>query len=81
MSKTLLEVIHWGISVLIFMLSLVVFSGCSAKVVTEYKPVHIPVKCDVTPPTKPTATGDIVRDNLLILKYVEQLEQSLKLCI
>ncbi len=81
MSKYIIEAIHWLISVVIFVVALVIFSGCTPKTITQYEQVYIPIKCDVNIPQKPNDTKDEVKNNLLIINYVKQLEQALKRCM
>lgn len=76
----------WGeVIIKVVMLTVIVISslllfGCSPKVITEYKTVQVPVKCQLEIPKKPTSTGDILKDNTLILKYNEELLITLKKC-
>ena len=66
--------------VIIIVITLLLF-GCSAKTVTKYEPVYIPVKCEVIEPKLPVYSGDIIKDNLQILKYADELKISLNKCI
>lgn len=66
--------------VIIIVITLLLF-GCSAKTVTKYEPVYIPVACEVKEPKLPVYTGDIIKDNLKILKYADELKISLNKCI
>ena len=66
--------------VIIIVITLLLF-GCSAKTVTKYEPVYIPVKCEVIEPKLPVYSGDIIKDNLKILKYADELKISLNKCI
>ena len=62
---------------LIIILSLMLF-GCANKV--HYKDVYIPVKCNIGTIERPKTSGNILKDNLNILKYAEQLELSINKC-
>lgn len=66
--------------VLIIIFTLLLF-GCSPATVTKYEPVYIPVKCEVIEPKLPVTSGDIIKDNLKILKYADELKISLNKCI
>lgn len=66
--------------VLVFIVGYILF-GCSPKTVVEYKPVNVPVKCEIDLPTKPVYTGDVVKDNISITKYAEEVENALQFCI
>lgn len=63
----------------IIVLSLILF-GCSAKTHIEYVPVSVPVVCDVDIPKKPIYSGDVVKDNLMIMLYADELRASLEKC-
>ena len=66
--------------VIIIVITLLLF-GCSPATVTKYEPVYIPVKCEVIEPKLPVYSGDIIKDNLKILKYADELKISLNKCI
>ena len=74
------QVMKFMFLVIIIVITLLLF-GCSAKTVTKYEPVYIPVKCEVIEPKLPVASGDIIKDNLKILKYADELKISLNKCI
>lgn len=63
----------------ILLLSFILF-GCSTKTQIEYVPVSVPVACDVEEPQRPLYTGDVVKDNIKILMYAEELNAALKKC-
>lgn len=70
--------------IIVVVLGLLLFNGCSAKNTQPsvvYEPVMIPQKCEVDIPQKPLSTGDIAKDNVLILQYSENLLLALKTCI
>ncbi len=67
--------------IIIIVITLMLFGGCSGKHVSQsYEPVYIPVECEVNVPPKPGYTGDILKDNLLIIKYSEELKAALFKC-
>ena len=66
--------------VIIIVITLLLF-GCSPATITKYEPVYIPVKCEVIEPKLPVYSGDIIKDNLQILKYADELKISLNKCI
>lgn len=69
-----------SILIIILILSFILF-GCSHKQPqVVYKYVSVPVKCDVVIPSKPQYTGDIIKDNINILKYSDILLLNLKKC-
>lgn len=68
------------ILIVIIIITLHLF-GCSSKAITNYEHVYVPVKCEVKEPAKPKPSGDIIKDNLLILKYSDELKVSLKKCL
>lgn len=65
--------------VIIIVITLLLF-GCSTKTITKYEPVYIPVACDVKEPVRPKTSGDIIKDNVMILKYADELSISLNKC-
>lgn len=79
-SKWWSEVIIKLIMLLIIIISSLLLFGCTAKTITEYKTVQVPVKCKIDIPSKPKSTGDILKDNILILKYSDELFIALKKC-
>lgn len=66
--------------VIIIVITLLLF-GCSPATITKYEPVYIPVACEVKEPKLPVYSGDIIKDNLKILKYADELKISLNKCI
>lgn len=66
--------------VIIIIITLLLF-GCSAKTITKYEPVYIPIACEVKEPVKPNSSGDVIKDNIMILKYADELKISLNKCI
>lgn len=66
--------------ILIFIAGYILF-GCSAKTEIVYKPVHIPVKCEVEIPSRPKSTQDVVIDNINLIKYTEKVENTLLFCV
>lgn len=75
------DLYHITLAVLFFFLALVLF-GCSAKPIYKQniKEVYVPVKCHAQVPQKPKETGSIVLDNINIITYARELEQTLVLC-
>lgn len=73
------QVMKFMFLVIIIIITLLLF-GCSAKTVTKYEPVYIPVKCEVIEPIRPKASGDVIKDNIMILKYADELHVSLNKC-
>ena len=69
-----------SIPILVLILSLGLF-GCSAtQPKVEYVPVSIPIKCTIYEPQRPQPSGDIIKDNLLILKYADEMRIALRKC-
>lgn len=69
-----------SIPIVIIILGLILF-GCSAtQPKVEYVPVSIPIKCTITEPQRPQPSGDIIKDNLLILKYSDEMRIALRKC-
>ena len=66
--------------VLIIIFTLLLF-GCSPATITKYEPVYIPIACEVKEPVRPNSSGDIIKDNIMILKYADELKISLNKCI
>ena len=66
--------------VIIIIITLLLF-GCSPATVTKYEYVYSPVVCEVKEPVRPGTTGDVVKDNVMILKYADELKISLNKCI
>ena len=66
--------------VIIIVITLLLF-GCSPTTITKYEPVYIPIACEVKEPVKPNSSGDIIKDNIMILKYADELKISLNKCI
>lgn len=65
--------------IIITAVSLLLF-GCSATTITEYKQVYVPVSCNVNDVKKPKPSGDIIKDNIMILKYADELLINLNKC-
>lgn len=65
--------------VIIIIITLLLF-GCSPATVTKYEPVYIPVACEVKEPARPGTTGDVIKDNVMILKYADELNIALNKC-
>lgn len=66
--------------VLVFIVGYTLF-GCTAKTETVYKPVYVPVHCEIEIPQKPKTTNDVVLDNINLVKYTETIENALHYCI
>lgn len=64
---------------LIIIISFLMF-GCSTKTVTAYKDVYIPVYCEFETVNKPEPTGDVIKDNIMIMKYADELLITLNKC-
>lgn len=73
------QVMKFMFLVIIIVITLLLF-GCSAKTVTKYEPVYIPIACDVNEPVRPKTSGDIIKDNVMILKYADELNIALNKC-
>lgn len=60
-------------------------TGCATQVKTVEKPIYIrtevPVQCDAKFPEKPVLTNNMVESNLLIMKYIKNLENTLSYCL
>lgn len=65
---------------IIIIITLLLF-GCSTATITKYEPVYIPIACEVKEPVKPKTSGDVIKDNIMILKYADELHVSLNKCI
>lgn len=65
--------------IIIIAVTLMLF-GCSTKTITKYEPVYIPIACDVNEPVRPKTSGDVIKDNVMILKYADELSVSLNKC-
>lgn len=74
------QVMKFMFLVIIIIITLLLF-GCSPATVTKYEYVYIPVACEVKEPVRPGPTGDVVKDNVMILKYADELKISLNKCI
>lgn len=66
--------------VIIIVITLLLF-GCSPATITKYEPVYIPIACEVKEPVRPNSSGDIIKDNIMILKYADELNVALNKCI
>lgn len=66
--------------VIIIVITLLLF-GCSPATITKYEPVFIPIACEVKEPVRPKSSGDVIKDNIMILKYADELHVSLNKCI
>lgn len=55
------------VALLFAIVSLIIFSGCGAKAVTEVQYIHIPQKCEITMPERPTWDNDTVYTLLKVL--------------
>ena len=66
-------------AVILATLALFALTGCAEK--CELKEVLVPVKCPVSPKTRPIFTRDIVADLRQTLIYTELLEADLKVCL
>lgn len=73
------QVMKFMFLVIIIVITLLLF-GCSAKTITKYEPVFIPIACEVKEPIRPKASGDVIKDNIMILKYADELHVSLNKC-
>lgn len=74
------QILKISMPIAIIILSLILF-GCSAtQPKVEYVPVSIPIKCTITEPQRPQPSGDVVKDNLLILKYLDEMHIALRKC-
>lgn len=66
--------------ILVLFFSFMLF-GCAPKQPQViYKYVSVPVKCNITIPDKPRYTGNVVIDNINILKYSDTLLLNLNKC-
>ena len=67
----------------IVLCSFFIFEGCAVKEkeVVKYQLVNVPVKCEVEKPERPASSGDLLVDNALIMKYTEELEIALEMCL
>lgn len=74
------QVMKFMFLVIIIIITLLLF-GCSPATVTKYEYVYIPVACEVKEPVRPGTTGDVIKDNVMILKYADELKISLNKCI
>lgn len=77
--------IDWGLRIINLIIIFIIgyfLIGCSATPVTktEYKYVNVPVKCEVVMPIKPPSTGDVIKDNLLIMQYADETKAALLKC-
>ncbi|TLD80183.1 hypothetical protein LS68_008165 [Helicobacter sp. MIT 05-5293] len=54
------------------------FCACSTRTITQE--VLIPTICTITPPPKPTYTGDVQKDLKNILIYDEMIQRDLHFC-
>lgn len=66
--------------IFVVILSLVLFGCSAAQPKVEYVPVSIPIKCTIPEPQRPQSSGDIIKDNLLILKYSDEMRIALRKC-
>lgn len=66
--------------IFVVILSLVLFGCAAAQPKIEYVPVSIPIKCTIPEPQRPQPSGDIIKDNLLILKYSDEMRIALRKC-
>lgn len=74
------QVMKFMFLAIIIVITLLLF-GCTPVTITKYEPVYIPIACDVKEPVKPKTSGDIIKDNIMILKYADELHVSLNKCI
>lgn len=65
----------------IFITTLIFLTGCSTKTHTEYQPVYIPVKCNISIPKAPKYDEDVIITNINILNYAEKLKVALDICV
>lgn len=68
------------ILLLIFLIS-IVFLGCGGRVVTQYKEVYVPVKCEAYVPKKPQRLQDDFLNLQKLLIYTEELEIIINHCV
>lgn len=68
------------VNIIVVMLIGALIFGCAAPTSIEYKPVAVPVKCEVPDVQRPSRTGDVVEDTRNIVKYTEQVESALDAC-
>lgn len=73
------QVMKFMFLVIIIVITLLLF-GCSPATITKYEPVYIPIACEVKEPIRPKASGDVIKDNIMILKYADELSVSLNKC-
>lgn len=67
-------------AIFIIVLGFILF-GCSAtQPKVEYVSVSIPIKCTIPEPQRPQPSGDIIKDNILILKYSDEMRIALRKC-
>jgi len=74
------QVMKFMFLVIIIVITLLLF-GCSPATITKYEPVYIPIACEVKEPVRPNSSGDVIKDNIMILKYADELKISLNKCI
>lgn len=74
------QVMKFMFLAIIIVITLLLF-GCTPVTITKYEPVYIPIACDVKEPVRPETSGDIIKDNIMILKYADELHVSLNKCI
>ena len=78
--KTIEIIVKISNLILVFIVGYILF-GCTPKTIVKYEPVNVPVVCEVDVPVKPKHTGDVVKDNLQITKYAEEVENALLYCV
>lgn len=74
------QVMKFMFLVIIIVITLLLF-GCSPATITKYEPVYIPIACEVKEPVRPKSSGDVIKDNIMILKYADELNVALNKCI
>lgn len=74
------QVMKFMFLAIIIVITLLLF-GCTPVTITKYEPVYIPIACNVKEPVRPKTSGDIIKDNIMILKYADELHVSLNKCI
>lgn len=75
------EIFRWMSMVFVAFLALSIFGCAAPKTVTEYRYINVPVKCELPAPIKPIFNDVKAYElNLMVLKYTEELEATLRGC-
>lgn len=74
--------LKFGLMAIAAIIGLSLNFGCATtpKIVTEYKYINVPIKCEIPLPIRPIYIDNAIEMTIITMRYVEELEVALKAC-